>query len=126
MLSKQEEQFERRATLDNDRKVREGSAYIDHYTQEMGGRFAQVGAATVIGSTAPQYPQASTPFQRDPVPPEEPLGYEIDRMPEPEPLAPSSFSRGQLGEPMSADAPSTMPVQVQRADVGSPTFKRRV
>jgi hypothetical protein len=50
---------------------------------ERTGRFAQVGAATVIDSTAtPQYPQASAPFQCDPVPKEEPLGYRIDAMPE--------------------------------------------
>jgi hypothetical protein len=46
-------------------------------TAMLTGRFAQVGAATVIGSTAvPQYPQASAPFQRDPVPDEPPLGFD--------------------------------------------------
>jgi hypothetical protein len=39
------------------------------------GRFSQIDAAYVVGSTAlPHYPQASTPFQRDPVPDEPPLG----------------------------------------------------
>ena len=56
------------------RKVREGSAYIDHYMQEMGGRFAQEGAATVVGkSELPTYPAASSTWQIQ-LPDEPPLG----------------------------------------------------
>jgi len=79
MLSHQEEQIERRRVLENDKRIREqGSTFLAHTHNDLaGGRFAAVGAATVIGSTAvPQYPQASTPFQRDPVPDEPPIGFE--------------------------------------------------
>jgi hypothetical protein len=146
VLERQIDQHERRATLENDRKVREGTAYIDHYTQEMGGRFAAVGAATVIGSTAvPQYPAASAPFQRDPVPNEEPLGYEIDALPE---LEPSHLAEAQATGPASDDpsplgqrdvglsfsddpiteglAPSLASPRAQRGGVGSSPFRRRV
>ena len=68
MLESQREQEERRRTLENDRRVREqrGSAYIDYYTLEAGGRFAQVAQATVIGSkatVAAAYPAASAAHQ---------------------------------------------------------------
>jgi len=73
MLSKQLEQRDRRETLLNDQRQR-GSTFLDHTTNDTGGRFTQVGAAHVVGSTAtPQYPQASPPFQRDVVPDEPPL-----------------------------------------------------
>jgi hypothetical protein len=86
MLSKHEEMAERRRVLANDARVREqqreqGSTYLDQYHSDLGGRYVQIQPENVIGSTAiPQYPQASTPFQRDPVPPENPLGYRIDEL----------------------------------------------
>jgi hypothetical protein len=112
MLSSQEEQAERRATLDNDRKLREGSAYIDHYMQEAGGRFSAHAAATVIGSkseVASAYPAASAAHQIQ-LPDEPPLGFDNPAL---EPLP--SFSAQATG-PTSADAPFA---SLGDADVGS-------
>jgi hypothetical protein len=94
MLSKQQEQQQRLEVLHNDRDLRDQTGtYMSHTHSDAGGRFSAVGAATVIGSTSvPQYPQASAPFQCDPVPPEEPLGYRIEAMPE---LEPGPLSRAQ-------------------------------
>jgi hypothetical protein len=105
MLSRQEEDRERRETLRNDLKVRrqeeQGSAYIDHYTQDMGGRFASVGAATVVGADPiPNYPAAAA-HQHDPCGPEPSLGYRIDDPSDP--VEASFFTQQATGEP--ADAP---------------------
>jgi hypothetical protein len=125
-MTRDNEQRERRETLPNDQRgVREqGSTFLAHTNSDAGGRFATVGAATVIGSTAvPQYPQASAPFQRDPVPDEPPLGFDN---PDLEP--PSSSA--QATDPTSADAPSLTALDdVERADVGPlshdpPAFRR--
>jgi hypothetical protein len=78
MLSKQEEQAERVGVMRNDARVRElqVSAYIHHQHDDALGRFREVGASNVIGSTAvPQYPAASALFRNDPVPDEPPFGY---------------------------------------------------
>jgi len=75
MLQSQEEQEERRATLDNDRRVREqqGGTYLSHTHNDLaGGRFAAVGAQTIVGQSPNPYPAASA-HQRDPVPDEPPL-----------------------------------------------------
>jgi hypothetical protein len=76
MLEKQIDQAERRSVIRNDQRVREqqqGSAYIHHQHDDALGRFREVGAANVIGTTAvPQYPAAAA-HQRDPVPNEPPL-----------------------------------------------------
>jgi hypothetical protein len=73
-----------------------------------------VSAAYVVGSTAvPQYPQASAPFQHDPVPDEMPLGYRIDDLNSSDPVEPSSFTQQATGEPADAT-----PLAVER--VGSP------
>ena len=74
-------QAERRAVLENDRRVREqqqSSTNLDHARAAAndigGGRFASLGAPHVVGSTAiPKYPQAGPAFQVDPVPDEPPL-----------------------------------------------------
>jgi hypothetical protein len=56
-----------------------GMAQADEINQ---GRFAVTGGPNVTGSTpVPSYPQASAPFQRDPVPDEPPLGVDINAMP---------------------------------------------
>jgi len=87
MLSKQEEDAERRATLENDRKVREqqrGTTF-HQYAQstandDAGGRWATVNAVSVVGADpAVRYP-AAAPHQRDPVPTEPPLGYSVDQV----------------------------------------------
>jgi hypothetical protein len=78
MLSSQEEQSEHRRVLAQDASLRQqqrerGSTFaqfaqVDAQTPR--GRFSAVETAYVVGSTAtPQYPQVSTPFQRDPVSP---------------------------------------------------------
>jgi len=118
MLSRQEEEAERRATLVNDRRVREQSqqagttfkAFADA-DAEIPGRFQNISAAHVVGSApTPKYPAASPPFQRDPVPDEPPLGVEINRL-TPYELEPSfaSLSSAQTG---GADgAPSASDVE---------------
>jgi len=118
MLSSQEEQAERRRVLAQDASLRQqqgGSAYIDHYMQEAGGRFSAHAAATVIGTTAiPQYPQASAPFQSDPVPDEPPLGLDNPAFDPGPDVSPAQ------ADPTSADAqPVSMTTGVQRTDVGS-------
>jgi hypothetical protein len=84
MLSKQEEAQERRAVLENDRRVREqqqSSTNLDHARAAAndtgGGRFASLGAPHVVGSTPiPKYPQAGPAFQVDPVGDEPPLAFD--------------------------------------------------
>ena len=86
MLTSQEEQEERRrvALQDADlrRQQQQGGTFHAHaqaQADEMSqGRFAAIGSPRVVGSTPiPIYPQASTPFQSDPVPIEPPLGYSV-------------------------------------------------
>jgi hypothetical protein len=117
MLSSQEEQAERRRVLANDQRLKEQTGtYLSHTHSDMGGRFAAVGAAYVVGSTAlPAYPAAAA-HQRDPVPPENPLGYAIDEL---EPC--SAPPVAQAPDPTSADASST-PLG-QRTDVGPSSNK---
>ena len=119
MLENQIDQLERKRVLDNDRKVRGASmhAFAEADAAIPLGRFTQVTAATVVGSTsnaAAAYPAASAAHQTE-LPPENPLGYAIDEMP----LEPSS-SVAQATDPTSTDAPSPNPLDdVQRARVGS-------
>jgi hypothetical protein len=91
MREDQIDQAERRETLDNDLKVlqqqqrEQGSTFFQHGQSQADetnqGRFRATGVPTVIGA-APvvQYPQAAPPFQRDPVPDEPSLGFEINRL----------------------------------------------
>jgi hypothetical protein len=92
MLSKQEEDLERREVFENDRKLREAEqrakdqsgTFLSHtHIDDAGGRFTAVNAATVIGSgpgVAAAYPAASAAHQT--ALPDEPLtGYRIDEMP---------------------------------------------
>jgi DNA-binding transcriptional MerR regulator len=62
---------------------RAATTYFDQaqgIDDEMGGRFAKVHTTTVVGSSSVSYPaQPSTsPWHRDPVPDEPPLGYSVD------------------------------------------------
>jgi hypothetical protein len=98
MLSRQEEQAERRRVLANDQRVKEQTGtFLSHTHDDIHqGRFAAIGPAVVVGADpVPNYPAAAS-HQRDPCGPEPPLGYRIDAMPELEPLEPSSFTQGQL------------------------------
>jgi hypothetical protein len=71
-----------------------------------------------VGSTAlPQYPAAAS-HQRDPCGLEPPLGYRVDAMPELEPLPPSSFSEGQLPNPVNAVPSTPLDVEQRRAGLG--------
>jgi len=94
MLSKDEEMADRIDTMRNDadwqRQLKEAAkapANTMHQhalaaaNDTAGGRYAGVNPTTVVGSEPlVKYPHASTPFQRDPVPNEPPLGYAIDEM----------------------------------------------
>jgi hypothetical protein len=116
MLSNQEDQAERRRVLANDARVREqdqAGTFLSHTHSDAGGRFAQVGAQTVVGADPiPQYPPASSPWQGpDLVGQEPPLGYSVNDL-TPHELEPSmAFVEAQEGGP--ADAPST-PLDVER------------
>jgi hypothetical protein len=106
MLESQIEQEERRRVLANDRRVKDQSnTFLGFTHDEVGGRFKEVASSNVVGTTEiPKYPQASHPFQSDPVPPEEPLGYRVDEL---EPLGPVSPPVvAQAPAPPSAPAPS--------------------
>jgi hypothetical protein len=111
MLSKQEEQAERKEVLENDKRLREqGSTFLDHQHDEAGGRFKEVGASNVIGSTemiAGAYPAASSAHQTE-LPPEKPLGYDINAL---EPLEPS-VTHGSAAQSESAPLPT--PGDVER------------
>jgi hypothetical protein len=88
------------------------------------GRFTQVNAATVIGSTAlPQYPAAAA-HQRDPVPKEEPLGYRIDDLNPSDPVELSSFTQQETPNPASAVAPSAS-LDVEQRGAGLDPLSRR-
>jgi hypothetical protein len=84
MLSKQEEEQERRATLENDRKVREqqrASTFHQHAQAQADeinqGRFRATGVPSVTGATpVPSYPAAGA-HQADPVGTEPPLGFSV-------------------------------------------------
>ena len=80
---------------------------MSHTHSEIGGRFAAVASAEVIGSTAlPNYPAAAA-HQADPCGPEPALGYSVDAMP---------------GDPTDVPA-STTPLVEDR--VGSPPSSRK-
>jgi hypothetical protein len=119
---------ERIDTMRNDKLVREqrqgttlhqfALSQADEINQ---GRFRSQGVPSVTGSAAiVKYPQASTPFQSDPVPPEPPLGFAIDQMFADESSAPMVEAPGA---PADA-APSTespTPAAVESA-AGAPFF----
>jgi hypothetical protein len=123
MLSRQEEERERREVLANDRRVREqgqAGTFLSHTHSDAGGRFAAVGAATVIGSkadVAAAYPAASAAHQTE-LPPENPLGYSVEAMTEPSLEQPSSFTAQATGEPTAPS--STIPLIDDVERVGSP------
>jgi hypothetical protein len=72
------------------------------------GRFSQINAAHVIGSSpnpSSQYPAAAA-HQHDPVPPEPPTGYDVNEMP---PLEPSTDSSSLAAVEETGGAPSSAP-----------------
>jgi hypothetical protein len=118
-----ESQAFKRKTLLNDARVHEQqqsvrngdtSAYINHYSPELGGRFSNVGAASVVRTTPNPYPPLpeNNPWRSDPVPDEPPLGFEINRLsayelepsinpadPEPSPCTPAQQTGGAESAP---------------------------
>jgi hypothetical protein len=107
MLSRQEEEAERQAVLENDLQVqRQAGTFFQHGVSQAAelsqGRFAAMGAPHVVGSApAPRYPAAAA-HQADPVPAEPPLGYSVDAMPiEPSTAAPPVSSSVEEPSPAS-------------------------
>jgi hypothetical protein len=123
MLERQHDQAERVETLRNDLRVRQGSTFFAHAQADaqLPGRFSSVANAFIVGSTpdvAASYPAASAAHQTE-LPPEEPLGFEINAMPEPGPLSLLAPPVAQAPDPASADAPLIPLSDGPRADVGS-------
>jgi hypothetical protein len=127
MLSKQEEEQERREVLENDRKVREqhrGSTYHQYGLAQAdelsGGRFGALGTPTVTGATPiPRYPAASAAHQIQ-LPDESPTGYDINEMPPldsiPEPSLPCAAqdTGGAAAPSVPLDVEHTAPLPSSR------------
>jgi hypothetical protein len=95
-----------------------GSTFLAHTHSDAGGRFSAIGAATVIGSkpdVASAYPAAAPALQVQ-LPNEEPLGYRIDELPEPEPASPSSVAAPATDGLPAPSSPASM------SDAGGPSF----
>jgi hypothetical protein len=80
-------QSERRKVMESDRLARKASTYhqlAEASADELaGGRFAKAtNKQTVVGSSPISYPRqpSTSPWFNDPVPPEMPLGYDINAM----------------------------------------------
>ena len=98
---------EREQILRNDQRVRSGSTFFDHTHSEEGGRFAK--PTNVIGSTPTvQYPRLpENSWTNDPVPPEAPLGIDVNAI---EPVGESfevAASLQALGDATEAVAQSS-------------------
>lgn len=128
MLSRQEEEQERRATLENDRLVREAEQQrilregttLHQFAQEETlprGRYdAPVPAPHIVGSTAiPKYPQASAPFQIDPVGDKPPLPVHDDES------SAGFHLHAEEGAPVSAAPPSGVQAPPPAGDVETGT-----
>ena len=113
MLSRQEEEQERRETFENDLRAREqqkqreqGSTFLDQYHSHTGGRFGAIQQESVTGRVSPKPPPlpASSPWSGAQPEPgiEPPTGYAIHQV---EPLESPSFAQGQLGAPAAEVAP---------------------
>jgi hypothetical protein len=136
MLSRQEEDRERRETLLNDQRVRRqqeqtGSTFHQHAQADVAmprGRFAAVTTATVVGADPiTNYPAAAS-HQHDPCGQEPSLGYRINDL-NPSDLEPSALPEAQgTGEPTDGAPSPTLGHDVEQRDVGSslssPTYRR--
>jgi hypothetical protein len=98
MLSKHEEQNDRLEVLENEKRLREqGSTYMAHTHNDVGGRFAAISSPHVVGSESiPKYPAAF--LQHDPVPDEPVLGVDINEM---EPVGQPHELKATLGPSLS-------------------------
>ena len=78
-------QDEKRDTLQNDRRVRDASAYVDHvHDDNDGGRFKNQTTRITVGSRPlVEYPALppNSPWARDPVPDEPPIGVDLSAAP---------------------------------------------
>jgi hypothetical protein len=85
MLSRQEEEAERRRVFAQDQSLRTGT-YMSHTHDDIHqGRFAAIGTAQVVGqSPVPQYPAASAAHQIQ-LPDEPPLGFDNPALDHPGP-----------------------------------------
>jgi hypothetical protein len=117
--------------LKNDALVRKAGTYHGIATadadQDRGGRYAGLTRPSVIGASPITYPQMpeGNPWRCDPVPPEMPLGYDInDQEPTGEifeqqrSMSPSTRARDGDTAPPSSQPPS--------AGGGASTFKQRL
>jgi hypothetical protein len=103
-----------------ERPPRDSSTFLNHTHSDAGGRFAAVGAATVMGQTPNPYPAlpASLPWDgADPVPDEPPLGYRIDAMIPDDPV--------RQGQGDASDASSSLSSPLVSERDASLLFKRR-
>src|SRR5262249_13627556 len=85
-------QAERREIMAEDRRAKTYFGQAQHADDELGGRYAKVRSTTVVGSSPSSYPAQppTSPWHRDPVPDEPPLGYSVDAV---EPVG-EMFERG--------------------------------
>ena len=131
MLSRQEEEQERREVLENDRLLREqqkastfhqhAQAQADELSQ---GRFRAIGTPSVTGATPiPKYPAAGA-HQSDPVGIEPPLGFSVnDLEPSTNQLAPP-VAVEEPGPASRGDAPSDLADALRAKDAGPLSHKR--
>src|SRR5215471_5695534 len=131
--SDQEDQAEKRRVLLQDadvqrRQQEQSGTFLSHtHIDDAGGRFAAVNAAKIVGQSpaiAASYPAASAAHQTE-LPPEEPLGYSVDAMPELEPsTAPSVEATGDPAQAPSSDdgGPAAPSGGLMCERAGSPPF----
>jgi hypothetical protein len=127
-------QKEKREILKNDRNVMGTYHALAAASANdlAGGRFAQsTNKQTVIGSSPVSYPAqpSSSPWSRDPVPAEMPLGWSVETIEPVGELWEQEKSREPLSsvkaEPLPDDAAAPTPVP-PIAGVGASKFRRRI
>jgi hypothetical protein len=130
MLSSQEEKIERMRVFAQDQSVQRQATTMHQFAvadaQTPRGRFSAIDAAYVVGSTpdvAGAYPAASAAHQVE-LPPEEPLGFAIDAMPEPSTAPPSVEATGEpdslaLGSPLLSQPNPTPAIAPLNCSEGS-------
>ena len=128
-LSRHEEQNDRLEVLENEKRLREqGSTFLSHTHNDIGGRFAAISSPVVVGEKQiPQYPAAF--LQHDPVPDEPALGVDVNALEpcgEPHELRASIASLGPSLPPSAQETPDPAPgppLAAKRA--GSALFRRK-
>jgi hypothetical protein len=129
MLSRQEEQSERREVLENDKRVREqGSTFLAHTHNGAGGRFAAISSPTVIGAEAtPKYPQGPA-WCADQTGIEPPLNYSVNALEpcgEPHEVRASIHDLNPFAQHLPAGYSGDLTIPAHPSgQVRSPTFRR--